>query len=48
MNSSKIRLAEQVLAAHRAKLASTANRDEVRRQIAATKRRIAQLKAEED
>lgn len=45
-NENKIKLAEQVLASHRAKLATTANKDEVRRSISAIQKRIADLKAE--
>ncbi len=46
MNETKIKLAEQALASHRAKLATTANKDQVRRQIKATEARLAELKAE--
>jgi hypothetical protein len=40
----KLKLAEQALAAHRAKLATATNRDQVRRQIAAAQRKIDDLR----
>jgi len=47
MKSSKLKLAEQNLAHKKAELATTANKDQVRRQIAAMQARIKQIKAEE-
>lgn len=46
MNANKIRLAEQALAAHKAKLATTANKDQIRRAIAATEERLRKLRGE--
>lgn len=47
MNHNKVRLAEQALAAHKAKLSTTTNKDQVRRQIKAMEQRLRKLKAEE-
>ncbi len=44
--SSQIKLCEQVIAAHKAKLSTTANKDQVRRQIAAAEARLRQLRAQ--
>lgn len=46
VTASRVRLAEQVLASHRAKLATAANKDGVRRQIKEAEKRLAQLRAE--
>ncbi len=40
-----LQMAEQNLATFRARLATTANKDQVRRQITATQERIRQMKA---
>lgn len=45
--SNKLTLAEQALAAHKAKLPSAANKDQVRRQIAAAQRKVDELQAEQ-
>lgn len=42
----KIRLAEQAVASHESKLATAADKDTVRRQIAVTKARLAALREE--
>jgi hypothetical protein len=44
MNTNKIKLAEQALAAHKRKLATTTNRDQVKRAIVATQRMITELR----
>lgn len=44
-NSNKIKLAEQVLASHRSKMASAADKDSVRRSIDATQQRLTELRA---
>jgi hypothetical protein len=44
-NATKIRLAEQALAAHRARLATAADKDSVRRSIKAMQARLAELRA---
>lgn len=44
MNASKIKLAEQVVASHKAKLATAANKDQVRRAIAAAEARLRELR----
>ncbi len=41
-----LKIAEQALAAHRVKLATTANKDQVRRSIRAMEDRIAGIRAE--
>lgn len=47
MDSNKLKLARQVLASHKAKLPSAADKDQVRRAIAATVARIKELEAGE-
>ena len=47
-NSQKIKLAESVLAAHKQKLPSATNKDQIRRQIAAIEKKLAELRAEHD
>ena len=44
MTDTKIRLAEQALAAHRARLATAADKDSVRRSIRAAEARLAELR----
>ncbi len=44
-SSNKLRLARQVLASHRAKLATATDKDSVRRSIAAAVKRVAELEA---
>lgn len=39
-----LRMAEQALAAHKAQLATTSNKDQVRRQIAAAQARVDQIR----
>lgn len=46
-NANKIKLAEQALASHKRKLATTANKDQVKRQIKAMEERLRALKEEE-
>lgn len=46
-NANKIKLAEQALASHKAKLATAVDKDQVRRQIAAAQRRLDSLRDEE-
>lgn len=43
-NANQIKLAEQALASHKSKLATTANKDQVRRQISATQQRLSALR----
>lgn len=45
-SASKIKLAEQVVASHKAKLATATDKDSVRRSIKAAEARLAQLRAE--
>lgn len=47
MQNAKIKLAEQALAAHKRLLATSANKDQVRRSIAAAQARLDELKAED-
>lgn len=44
-NSNKIKLAEQVLASHKSKLASAADKDQVRRSIDAAQQRLTELRS---
>lgn len=48
INESKIKLAEQVLARHRAQLATAADKDQVRRAIKATQERLRALRSGEE
>ena len=43
-NRNTLKMAEQALASHRAKLATTANKDQVRRQIAAASAKVEQIR----
>ena len=44
MSATQIRLAEQAIAAHKARLVTAADKDTVRRQIRAAQDRLAELK----
>lgn len=46
VNANTLKMAEQALASHKQKLATTANRDQVRRQIAAMEARIRDMRAQ--
>ena len=46
MSDTALRLAEQALAAHRRRLITATNKDEVRRAIKATQGRIKELKSQ--
>jgi len=46
MSANAIKLCEQVIASHRAKLATATNKDQVRRSIYTAQKRLAELKAD--
>ncbi len=48
MNQNKLKLAEQALASHKAQLRTAADKDSVKRSIAAMEARIRQMKTDQD
>lgn len=46
MNTTAIKLAEQALAAHKAKLRTATDKDQIRRSIKASEQRLARLRKE--